>query len=84
MTVIAACPHGMPSPRACFSCMEDGPVADPAKKWWRQGLPFLAQYPGTCVACHGGYPVAARVQRWDFGSSTVTERTGYTHAVCEP
>lgn len=79
MTDTTLCPHGMPSPRSCFDCMEEGPVA-PVERWWQQGLPFIAAYPGTCVGCGDPFEVGDRIQRWDYGS----QRTNYTHAACRP
>lgn len=74
------CPHGMPKPSTCLDCMEEGPIAEPAR-WATVGEPFTARYDGDCPSC--GRPIVAgitQVQRWDLGE----ERTVYCCAGCRP
>lgn len=79
MTAIAECTHGMPSPRACIECMEEGPVTE-MTSWQRVGSPFRAAYPADCSGCVHLVAVGALIQRWDW----VDEHTAYTHQACTP
>lgn len=56
--MITECPHGMGNPKACFECMEDGPVNDPAEKSKRVEITRIigAMYDRECQRCGG--PVA--------------------------
>lgn len=62
-----ACPHGMPSAAACFTCMEDGPITPqvmPAGEWAGLGdgdvVPaglldeVRAQFESDCPECGCG------------------------------
>lgn len=82
--LMTECTHGFAKPSQCYTCMEEGPVEPTGQAWWRQGLPFLAQYTGNCVGCAFPFEVGDRIQRWDFGTNVRTSRTEYTHAGCTP
>lgn len=74
------CTHGMPSPKSCIDCMEEGPVAPPAT-WAKVGRPFPARFTSTCIGCdRTTIAVGDLLQRWDKG----TDRTEYLHADCRP
>lgn len=74
------CPHGMLSRPSCITCMEDGPVAPPAR-WKKIGGPFAASYPGDCPAGDTIDP-GDLLQRWDRDDYTGAPHTVYAHADC--
>ncbi|HXH58441.1 hypothetical protein [Iamia sp.] len=75
--VISPCTHGMPSPTSCVTCMEEGPVAAPAR-WVLIGAPFLAGFAGSCERCVRPYAPGMRIVREDLGG----QRTRYVHEEC--
>jgi len=50
----AACTHGMPTPAACFECMEDGNIEPPPAptRPTSQGWTIDAAFPGHCQGCN--------------------------------
>lgn len=47
------CPHGMPKPSTCLTCMEDGPVAPPTAKVRPTPVAtFTARFDGQCPGCN--------------------------------
>lgn len=76
--MITDCSHGMPDPKSCFECMEDGPVAPPTKPTVPTLVAtFNATYPGDCPGCLVPIRVGDRIGSWTDGR--------YRHAVwCEP
>lgn len=79
MTTIPPCPHGFPKPASCVECMEDGPVAAPAR-WQPLGQAFNAAHPGRCERCDDQIVAGERITREDYGD----ERTRYVHVGCRP
>ena len=74
------CTHGMPSPKSCVDCMEEGPVSAPVT-WSKVGAPFPARFASTCPRCDATtINVGDLVQRWDRGD----DRTIYLHERCRP
>lgn len=67
------CPHGMPNPKTCVDCMEEGNI--PVAKWLTVGTPFDAKFPGVCAGCKDTWEPGDSIQRWDR-----EDRTKYTHA----
>jgi hypothetical protein len=72
---LPGCPHGMPAPATCLECMEDGPVAPPAR-WKKVGGAFAASYPGACPA-GDAIEIGDLVQRWDRDDTSK-----YAHSDC--
>jgi hypothetical protein len=76
-----ACPHGMPSPASCFTCMEDGPVEDLSKR--TPGKPEIdafypsAKHEGHCPECNLPIRLTQPIYRMVQG-----ERIWYIHADC--
>ncbi len=71
------CPHGMPSPPSCVSCMEDGPAAPPnVNRPPTVEATFRARYDGHCNGCNLAISVGQVVHRLS------DER--YVHAGCQP
>lgn len=68
------CTHGMPTPAACVTCMEDG-VMVPAKQPKALRV-FKAQYRGTCDRCEGGIEPGEEIALLDTDE--------YVHAVHLP
>lgn len=72
------CTHGMPSPKSCTDCMDEGPVVE--LTGWRQiSRPFRAAYDGTCRC---GDPILASahiIKTWARGDESV-----YMHEECRP
>lgn len=65
--MITDCPHGMPSPKSCFSCMEDGPVEPPPRPEPARVIlgPFTARYQGkACAGCGFGVEPGERIALW--------------------
>lgn len=71
---IVSCPHGMPNPKTCVDCMEEGNI--PVAKWTRVGSNFMAHYPGVCGKCKEGWKPGDIIQRYDKEDG----ETKYTHA----
>lgn len=71
------CPHGMPNPKTCLDCMEEGNIEPP--KWKAIGPPFDAIYTGSCADpnCNDiQFLRGDSIQRWDKEGMD----TKYTHA----
>lgn len=60
---MTTCPHGMPNPKTCVDCMEEGNI-EPAK-WRAIGTPFSSRFVGTCAACGQIWMSGDVIQRWD-------------------
>ena len=78
---MSSCPHGMPNPKTCYDCMEEGNLEPP--KWKKVGFPFNAIYPGTCAAPACSVvitEVGDLIQRWDIDSGI--GKSKYTHIDC--
>lgn len=71
---MGGCPHGMPNPKTCVDCMEEGNIEPP--KWKINGPMFAARFAGTCGGCGEGWTPGDIIQRWDKEDS----ETKYTHA----
>jgi len=74
---VTGCTHGMPSPGACFECMEDGnlppaPAQSPAPQ--ADGPVITARYDTQCRACNLGIHVGQDIVRTTHGT--------YQHAHC--
>lgn len=68
------CPHGMPNPKTCMDCMEEGNL--PVAKWKRIDTPFTAMFAGICAACSNEFAKGDEIQRWDKED----QASKYTHA----
>lgn len=70
-----SCSHGMPSPKSCLDCMEEGNVEPPR---WKIIKVLAAHYPGSCRDCGGDFVVGESIKYWqkeDIDSA-------YTHINC--
>jgi hypothetical protein len=70
------CPHGMPTPAACYECMEDGNLEPPSPPSGPQVItdPFRARFDGHCASCNTGIHVGQRIIGFEDGT--------YQHARC--
>lgn len=68
---MADCTHGMPTPAACFECMEDGNLAPPPKPegpYREPGASTTARHDGgICDGCGGAVHVGQEIQKWTDG-----------------
>lgn len=80
---MASCVHGFPKPSNCLDCMEDG-VQDDKEEWVKDGTPFAAKYPGTCVVCkHEIKPGEDALLAWVKGERA-KKQIIYSHFNCNP
>lgn len=70
-----SCPHGMPNPKTCVDCMEEGNI--PVARWEQVGSVFTSKYPGTCGNCKETWGIGELIQRWDK-----EDVSKYTHMAC--
>lgn len=72
------CSHGMPNPKTCYDCMEEGNLEPP--KWERKGNAWFARFESTCPGCNKTISMGETVYRWDKEDKNTT----YTHVFCSP
>lgn len=73
------CTHGMPTPAACFECMEEGvlpPAPPPPPRPERDGPTIEAQYDTHCRGCNTAIHAGELICRTTHGT--------YEHAIHHP
>lgn len=72
--LVSACPHGFPTPAACFDCMNDDGLGAPPVEPETMEIQFTARFEGVCPEC--GYSIVP-------GDTIVkTSRDRYLHSQC--
>lgn len=72
------CTHGMPDPRSCFECMEDGNLPAPQKAAppTPSDRTHPARFDGECSGCGFVITAGQLIRHWSDGQ--------WRHAECSP
>lgn len=80
---VYGCTHGMPNPKTCVDCMEDG-VMPPPPKWYPGPAPWIvAQHDGICPGCDQIIGVGDYIKQWEKRDGKTVIDTKYLHTECE-